>query len=102
MDTNPNAHRTSGLLPPLSVVIQWPTPNYEDPVTRSKTVPITFCVLGTIMVAVVGVRIWARAVIQRNAGSDDWIMVAAMVRNPLLLGYVKELTLDRYQPSASQ
>jgi hypothetical protein len=79
MDTNPNASGSSGLLPPLSVIIQWPTPNYEDPVTRSKAVLITSVVLGTIMVAVVGARMWARAVIQRNAGLDDWIMVAAMI-----------------------
>jgi hypothetical protein len=79
MDTNPNASGSSGILPPLSVIIQWPTPNYEDPVTRSKAVLITSVILGTIMVAVVGARMWARAVIQRNAGLDDWIMVAAMV-----------------------
>jgi hypothetical protein len=80
MDTNPNASGSSGLLPPLSVIIQWPTPNYEDPVTRSKAVLITSCVLGAIMIAVMGARMWARVVIQRNVGLDDWIMVAAMVR----------------------
>jgi len=79
MAYSPNGKGSSGLLPPVSVFAAWPLPNYEDPVTRSKAVLITSCTLGSIMLAVVGARIWARAVIQRNSGVDDWIMLAAMV-----------------------
>ncbi|KAI4637614.1 uncharacterized protein J4E88_002084 [Alternaria novae-zelandiae] len=79
MAYSPNGKGSSGLLPPVSVFAAWPLPNYEDPVTRSKAVLITSCTLGSIMLAVVGARIWARAVIQRNSGVDDWIMLAAMI-----------------------
>jgi hypothetical protein len=79
MATNPNARGTSALLPPLSVILDWPSSNYNDPVTRSKAVLVTSCVLGAVMIGVVGARMWARFIIQRNAGMDDWIMVAAMV-----------------------
>jgi hypothetical protein len=79
MAYSPNGSGSSGLLPPVSVLASWPNPNYDDPVTRSKAVLITGCALGSIMVATVGARLWARAVIQRNAGLDDWIMLAAMV-----------------------
>jgi hypothetical protein len=77
--TNPNSTGTSALLPPIEVVLTWPTPNYKDPVTRNKAVLITSCVLGAFMLFVVGARVWARAIIQRNAGFDDWLMAAAMV-----------------------
>jgi hypothetical protein len=32
------------------------------------------------MLATVGARMWARVIIQRNAGLDDWIILAGMVR----------------------
>ncbi|KAH6877950.1 hypothetical protein BKA58DRAFT_85959 [Alternaria rosae] len=79
MAYSPNGKGSSGLLPPVSVFAAWPRPNYEDPVTRSKAVLITSCTLGSIMLATVGARLWARAVIQKNSGIDDWIMLAAMI-----------------------
>jgi hypothetical protein len=77
---NPNGSGSSGVLPPLEVVATWPKPNYDDPVTRPKAVLATACVLGTIMVAIVGARLWARFFIQRNGGLDDWVILVAMVR----------------------
>jgi hypothetical protein len=82
MSYSPNGKGSSGLLPPVSVLTNWPLPNYDDPVTRSKAVLITSCALGSVMLATVGARLWARAVIQRNSGIDDWLMLAAMVRTP--------------------
>ncbi|KAF1831226.1 hypothetical protein BDW02DRAFT_591285 [Decorospora gaudefroyi] len=80
MATIPNkVESSSELIPPLDVILQWPTPNYDDPVTRSQAVLIVSCVLGAFMFLVVGARLWARAIIQRNAGLDDWIMLAAMI-----------------------
>jgi hypothetical protein len=79
MAYSPNGSGSSGLLPPISVLAKWPVPNYDDPVTRSKVVLITSCALGSVMLVTVGARMWARAIIQKNAGLDDWIITAAMV-----------------------
>ena len=76
------------------------------------------------MLATVGARIWARAVVQRNAGLDDWMMVAAMVRryssgkgtktdvintdpnnrpyNNGMLGYVRSRQPHLYMPCSNQ
>ncbi|KAH8638847.1 hypothetical protein IG631_06617 [Alternaria alternata] len=88
MAYSPNGSGSSGLLPPISVLGKWPVPNYDDPVTRSKAVLITSCALGSVMLVTVGARMWARAIIQRNAGLDDWIITAAMGRNPYIRGLI--------------
>jgi len=70
-----------GYHPPPSVVASWPAPNYIDPPLYSRSNPVvTVCVLGIISVLVVGARMVARFKIQRNAGIDDWLMLAALVR----------------------
>ncbi|KAB2569410.1 hypothetical protein DBV05_g11918 [Lasiodiplodia theobromae] len=45
---------------------------------------ILMFVLLAATLAVVGARLWARCRIRRNAGLDDWLIVAAI---PILLGY---------------
>jgi hypothetical protein len=69
----------TGLFPPLTVMLSWPPANYTDPTRRSKAVLITACILAPLTLLIVGARTWARAVIQRNFGIDDWIMVFAMI-----------------------
>lgn len=71
-----------GIHPPLSVIESWPTPNYENPVTRPGTVLILAAVFGPLSLLFLGARIWARVLIQHNAGIDDWLMVAAIVGEP--------------------
>lgn len=68
-----------GVHPPLSVVLTWPTPNYVDPVTRGWEVPIMCMVLFGIAFIVVLARLWARLVLQQNAGLDDLFIVFSMV-----------------------
>lgn len=77
---NPNGKGSSGILPPLEVVAQWPTPNYDDPVRRPRVVVPLVCIIGTVMLAIVGARMWARFVIQKNGKMDDWVILFAMVR----------------------
>lgn len=77
--TSRNAHGTSSLVAPVSVMQSWPTPNYDDPVTRSQAALIVSIILGTVMLVVVAARLWARVFIQRSFGADDWIIVAALV-----------------------
>ncbi|KAJ5025968.1 hypothetical protein J3E73DRAFT_412380 [Bipolaris maydis] len=76
---DPNGSGSSGVLPPLEVLAKWPQPNYDDPITRPKVVPALAGVLGTIMIVIVAARIWARFVVQRNGGLDDWIILLAMI-----------------------
>lgn len=73
------------LLPPPEVMLAWPLPNYAHPDTRGPGVLIVACVLGPVMVLTVAARLWARAVVQRNAGVDDWLMVVAMVCSHLIV-----------------
>jgi hypothetical protein len=72
-----------GTHPPLSVILSWPvpTPDFER---RGWGIPIVVMTLFSISIAVVSARLWARLVIQRNAGVDDIFIVAAMVR---MLGF---------------
>lgn len=68
-----------GIQPPLEQMLKWPVPNYIDPSTRSKYVLITACVLGPINTALLLARLWVRVRMQRNAGLDDWLMLASLV-----------------------
>ncbi|EUC48156.1 hypothetical protein COCMIDRAFT_88217 [Bipolaris oryzae ATCC 44560] len=76
---NPNGSGSSGVLPPLEVLAKWPTPNYDDPITRPKVVPALAGVFGTIMIIIVAARTWARFFIRKNGGLDDWIILLAMI-----------------------
>jgi hypothetical protein len=78
-----------GLHPPLEVMLSWPTPNYINPVTQPKAIPILACVLGPLAVCLLFTRLWVRIRMQRNAGADDWLMVVALVR----------ITLHHYLPA---
>lgn len=80
---NPNGKGSSGILAPLEVIAQWPKPNYDDPVKRPQVVVPLVCILGTVMIATVGARMWARFVIQKNGKMDDWFMLLAMVRREM-------------------
>ena len=65
--------------PPLEVVVQWPTPNYDDPVTHGPSLLITNIIFITlVMVAFVG-RIYSRIFIRGWLGVDDALCVLALV-----------------------
>ncbi|KAH7395323.1 hypothetical protein DE146DRAFT_615745 [Phaeosphaeria sp. MPI-PUGE-AT-0046c] len=68
-----------GLHPTIEIFLEWPKPNYVDPVTKPKYVLILSCILGPISLALLLVRLWVRLRIQRNPGWDDWLMVASWV-----------------------
>jgi hypothetical protein len=55
-------------------------PNYINPPTKSKYVLIAACVLGPISILLLLARLWVRIRLQRNAGLDDWLMLASLVR----------------------
>lgn len=66
-----------GLHPTIEIFLEWPRPNYVDPVTKPKYVLILSCILGPISLALLLVRFWVRLRIQQNPGWDDWLMLAS-------------------------
>ena len=77
--SNTHTGNMGGLTPPLSVIGNWPTPNYVNPVKRGLEVPILICIFQFISLAVVLARLWTRFTIQRAAGLDDYLIIAAIV-----------------------
>lgn len=66
---------------PLSVIAQWPTPNYINPTKRIWAAPFSI-VLMVISTLVIAARIYAR--ITRAAGAfglDDTLIILAWVRH---------------------
>jgi hypothetical protein len=66
-------------IPPITVIAQWPTPDYADPVTHGPAILIVnvmFIVL--VLVAFVG-RFYSRIVIKKWLGIDDFMCVLALV-----------------------
>jgi hypothetical protein len=57
----------------------WPTPNYLNPETRGNSVILIHSILYTLVVAVVGLRIFTRTRISRSFGTDDTFILIAMV-----------------------
>jgi hypothetical protein len=69
-----------GIQPPVDQWLKWPLPNYNDPPTRPLYVLLCACILGPISFAFLFARLWVRIRLQRNAGLDDWLMLASFVR----------------------
>ena len=70
-----------GIHPPLDQFSKWPAPNYINPDTRPDTILYVACIVGPITFFMLMTRLWVRVYHQRNAGWDDWLMVAATVRD---------------------
>ncbi|OCL09519.1 hypothetical protein AOQ84DRAFT_264547, partial [Glonium stellatum] len=66
-----------GIHPPPSVIASWPKPNYITPDTRGPGVAVVAGIFGALAFATVSARLWARAIVQRNVGIDDYLMVVA-------------------------
>lgn len=70
-----------GPKPPLEVIASWPAPNYINPEGRGTVTSNLAYVLSPITFFIYFARLWVRFFLQRNAGIDDWLMVAALVSN---------------------
>ncbi|KAJ4359917.1 uncharacterized protein N0V89_000476 [Didymosphaeria variabile] len=71
--------RGGGLAPPSDVVLSWPAPNYIDPETHGDAGPIFVILFLALSILTYLARMWARVVVSKNAGLDDWIMTAAIM-----------------------
>jgi hypothetical protein len=66
-------------LPPLSVIVTWPTPNYVNPATHGDALLIVNLIFITLVVAAVVGRFYARLVIKKWFGWDDSMIALALV-----------------------
>ncbi|KAH7405954.1 hypothetical protein DE146DRAFT_428840 [Phaeosphaeria sp. MPI-PUGE-AT-0046c] len=66
-------------LPPADVLLSWPTPNYDNPVTRGPALVAINYVLVSITVITVGLRLYTRIVIKRWFGIDDIFIILALI-----------------------
>lgn len=68
-----------GKNPPIAVIKSWPKPNYINPETRGPEVRIGSIILGIATLLVVCARLWARFVVVRRPGLDDYLIIVSAV-----------------------
>lgn len=79
-------------LPPLDVIIHWPTPNYENPETRGNALLALLIIFSLLVLLAVSGRFYSRFMIKNWFGWDDGMISLALVRAPLLaLGFAIRL-----------
>jgi len=72
-----------GIQPPIEVLLSWPQPNLIDPEMKPNTITVLAYVFGPLTILLFLARLWVRVFHQQNPGWDDWVMLAAMVRNSI-------------------
>lgn len=66
-------------LPPIEVILSWPTPNYTNPkVTRGSELVILSFVFFSLAILSVALRTFTRVRISRSFGVDDIFLLAAV------------------------
>ncbi|KAF1365915.1 hypothetical protein EJ07DRAFT_53053, partial [Lizonia empirigonia] len=66
-------------LPPVEVILSWPTPNYANPVTRGNALLVVNSIFIALVVIFVGLRMYTRLIIKRWFGLDDVFILLALV-----------------------
>lgn len=66
-------------LPPVDILLSWPTPNYDNPVTRGPALVIVNSIFISLAVITVVARIYTRIVIKRWFGIDDVFILLALL-----------------------
>jgi len=69
-----------GFHPPISVVLNWPLPNYKDPIGKGSQLLVVTIIFGCLSVLFVSARLWSRIKVQKTAGLDDLCITLALVR----------------------
>jgi hypothetical protein len=83
-------------IPPLSVIVTWPYPNYDDPVTRGNASLIVNIIFIALVLLAVGLRFYCRASAGAlRLGWDDAMMALALVSQVLRLVRFPPLTVFR-------
>lgn len=66
-------------LPGVEVILSWPLPNYDDPVTRDDALVIVNSALIRLVMIVVLLRLYSRLYVRRWFGLDDVFIIVALV-----------------------
>lgn len=66
-------------LPPASVLVTWPRPNYENPPTRGEAGKVVATILTFLVTLVLGIRVYTRRFISKGFGLDDILILIAYV-----------------------
>ncbi|KAH9863176.1 hypothetical protein IAQ61_009453 [Plenodomus lingam] len=66
-------------LPPYEVLISWPRPNYDSPVTRGNALVLVNSIFLGLVVITVGLRLYTRLAIKRWFGLDDVFILLALL-----------------------
>jgi len=66
-------------IPPLSVIVSWPTPNYDHPETRGNALLGLLIVFSFLMVTAIIGRLYSRLIIKNWLGWDDALIVLATI-----------------------
>ncbi|KAI8188141.1 Satratoxin biosynthesis SC1 cluster protein 4 [Colletotrichum sp. SAR 10_75] len=66
-------------IPPISVILAWPRPNYTNPETKGPGLMIIELVFLLMALTCLGLRMYVRLVMIRKTWWDDWLMVGAMI-----------------------
>ena len=66
-------------IPPISVFLSWPAPNYTDPETRGQALLIVNVIFATLVVIAVVGRFYSRLFIKYAYGWDDTLCIPSFV-----------------------
>lgn len=66
-------------IPPVEVILSWPTPNYNDPETRGDTLLILMVIFSVLVVLACLGRFYSRIIIKHWFGWDDGFIIVALV-----------------------
>lgn len=75
-----NEKMPGGLHPPLELVLAWQTDAFPHGIRRGPTLAVVVAVMFFLTLFIVCGRLYARVIVQRNAGLDDLLIALAMVR----------------------
>lgn len=65
-------------LPPLEVLLTWPKPNYDNPVTRGNELVLITVILFPIAIGMVLLRVWTRLRLSKSFGADDVVLLISV------------------------
>jgi hypothetical protein len=66
-------------IPPLDVLLSFPTPNYVDPETRGEALLVLLLIFSVVVIAAVAARFYSRIMVKKWFGWDDTMIGLALV-----------------------
>ncbi|KAL4870530.1 hypothetical protein BDV12DRAFT_55516 [Aspergillus spectabilis] len=82
-------------LPPIQVLLTWPAPNYNGPVTRGNAVLVMTIICLALSTIITVLRVYTRLAITRTAGLDDVLIVFGLAF-AIGMGVVLSIATEKY------